>query len=279
MFTAAELEERKRYLGGSEIAAVLGLDRFRGPLDVYLAKVEDWQTPVNEDMERGTFLEEGLARWYAHRTGYHVTGPGPHVHPGIPFARCSPDRFAVVELRDVRLVSIKAPRWGHDVPDGHVLQLQWEDAVCTAAGVKLLPEFHLVSLVDGDLRILDVQRDLELQAWLLDFAQGWWARHVVARVPPALDGTATGNAWLKKRFPRDTRPVRAATLDETVALLELRDAEAVLERAEENFEVAAQKVKEAVADAGGIESEAVGRVTWKADRNGKRSLKPKWRKQ
>ena len=30
--------------------------------------------------------------------------------------------------------------------------------------------------------------------------------------------------WLKKRFPRNTAPERMATLDETVALAELRDA-------------------------------------------------------
>lgn len=282
MLSEAELEERKKGIGGSEIASILGLDRFRGPLDVYLSKVGEWDTVVGPDIERGAFLEDGIANWYAHRTGVALDTVGAVIHATCPFIRCTPDRVAGVwvgeEIRE-RLISIKVPRYASDTPEGHILQLQWEDAVLSSRGFNLLPESHLVSLADGDLRIVPVERDVELQKWLLDHAADWWARHVVARTPPPFDGSEGAGRWLKKRFPKNTQPDRPATLDETVALLELRDAEAAFDAANEVFEVAAQKVKEAVGSAGGIESEVVGRVTWRSDRNNKRTFKTHWKKQ
>jgi len=285
MLTEADLEERKKGIGGSEIAAVLGLDRFAGPLDVWLAKTAGWTKEVTPDMERGSFLEDGIANWYAHREGVKVHAVGPMVHRALPWARCTPDRTAV--LRDGyalsnRLVSIKCPRWDRETPEGHILQLQWEDAVLCSAPAQaaaLVPTMHLVSLADGDLKVVPVERDVELQRWMLDYAGAWWAKHVVGGVPPPLDGSEGASRWLKKRFPKNTAPERPATLDETVALLELREAEAARDEADKVFEAKAQKVKEAVGEAGGIESDAVGRATWKADKNGKRTFKTHWSKQ
>lgn len=287
MLTPAQLEERKKGIGGSEIAAIFGLDRFRGPLDVWLSKVGEWDAVVGPDIERGNFLEDGIANWYAHREKVLAIGAiGARVHSTRPFARCTPDRIAEVEPVDgaqhptsERLVSIKSPRRAIETPEGHVLQLQWEDAICASNGDHWLPTFHLVSLEDGDLKIVPVERDVELQKWLLDYAEDWWTRHVVAGVPPPLDGTEGAGRWLKKRFPRSTNaPARMATLDESVALMELRVAEEAFDAASKSFEVAAQKVKEAVGDAGGIESAVVGKVTWRSDRNGKRTFKTNWSK-
>lgn len=276
MLTAEQLAERKKGIGGSEIAAVLGLDRFRGPLDVYLSKVGEWDVAVGPDIERGTFLEDGIANWYAHRVSCRLMmTPGAQVHPTLPHLRCTPDRFASYELGQ-RLVSIKVPRFAGETPEGHILQVQWEDAICSARDIPLHAAAHLVSLADGDLRIVDVERDVELQKWLLDYGDAWWTRHVVAGVPPPLDGTEGAGRWLKQRFPRNSKPMRPATLDETLALMDLRDAEAAFDAANEAFEVAAQKVKEAVGEAGGIESEVIGRVTWKANARGIRTFKTNW---
>lgn len=282
MLTVEQLTERKKGIGGSEIAAVLGLDRFRGPLDVYLSKVGEWETAIGPDIERGTFLEDGIANWYAYREGVKVFAVGPMIHRTMEWARCTPDRTAIVGegyVQSNRLVSIKVPRYAGETPEGHILQLQWEDAVLCSAPAQaaaLVPTMHLVSLADGDLRIVPVERDVELQKWLLDYGDAWWKRHVVAGVPPPLDGTEGAGRWLKQRFPRNSKPMRPATLDETLALMDLRDAEAAFDAANEAFEVAAQKVKEAVGEAVGIESEVVGRVTWKANAKGVRTFKTNW---
>lgn len=280
--TPEQIEQRRTGIGGSEIAALVGEDAFSSPFDVWLSKTQGWVKPSNPDMERGTFLESGIAGWYAHRTGSTLVEMGAFVHPTNTILRCTPDRFEVVSDETLRLVSIKSPRrgdaWGKagtdDVPPGYLLQLQWEHAVCSSH-TFLTPDMRLAALVDGDLRIYKTKADLEIQAWLLDYAQQWWTRHVVGGVQPPLDGSSEANRWLRSRFPRDTAPIRQATMAEDLGMLELRAVEADLARLESEAETLKLALMQAIGDAGGLESPA-GRITYRADRNGKRSFKTRW---
>ncbi len=280
MLTPAQLEMRKTGWGGSEIGALLGVDPFAGPLDVYLRKVEDLVTPDNPDIERGTFLEDGVARWYAHRHRGGTKFADTLRHAARPLVLATPD----LVCDDGRLISIKCPRragdaWGEHgsqrVPERAVLQLQQEDAVLTSLGHPILPVFHLAALVDGDLRVYEVERDLELQGWLMDHGERWWAKHVAARVPPALDGSDAGHEWLKRRFPKNLNPLKPAGIDGEILLMNLRDAKRKEAAASKEVAAARQLVEEAIADADGVEG-AVGRVTWRARKDGVRVFKPQF---
>lgn len=59
--TNKQLEKRRNYLGSSDVAAILGVDPFRSPVDVFYektGKVEE--KPATAVMSRGTFLEPGI---------------------------------------------------------------------------------------------------------------------------------------------------------------------------------------------------------------------------
>lgn len=283
MLTAEQLEMRKKGLGGSEIAAVLGESRFATPFDVWLSKTQGWRTEETEDMRRGSFLEDGIAHWYASRYGIEgqLTEPGTLAHATRPVALCTPDRIVGGLAR--RLVSIKAPRRGGDlwgepgtdhVPPEYLLQLQWEHAICSSHGA-LSDEMHLAALVDGDLAVYITQADRELQAWLLDYAESWWARHVVGGEQPSMDGSGAAHAWLKKKFPRDQGEERAATTRETRLLVELQLAEREAKTWAVEVDTLTNELRLSMGAAARIESPA-GVATWKADKNGKRSFRTKW---
>lgn len=283
--TEAQQAIRATGIGGSEVSAVLGESPFSSPFDVYLAKAEGWRQPETEDMRRGTFLEAGLGAWYSHRVGAALRPGMTTRHKSSAVALATPDFLTEpdVEGQLPRLVSIKCPRrggdaWGPDgvgpFPDGYALQLQWEHLVMSSHG-PIDDEMHLAALVDGDLRIYPVQADRELQAWLLGYVEGWWSRHVVARVPPPMDGSSQAGAWLAKRHPKDTAPVRPATPWEDGRMLALADAEREASRWTGEVETLRNELKQAMGEAGGLESPA-GVVTWKADRNGKRSFRTRW---
>ena len=282
MLTVEQIAVRRTGIGGSEIAAILGEDAFSSPFDVWLAKTQGWVRPSNPDMERGTHLEAGIAEWYAARTGAVLSESATQRHVAIEIAFCTPDRFEQAEWGADRLISIKSPRrgdaWGKDgtddVPPGYLLQLQWEHAVCSTR-MTLTPDMRLVALVDGDLRVYETKADLEIQAWLLEYAQAWWARHVVGGVQPPLDGSSEANRWLRSRFPRDTAPIRPASMAEDMGMIELRAVEADLKRLEGEAMTLKLALMQAIGDAGGLESPA-GRITYKADKNGKRSFKTRW---
>lgn len=281
--SAEQLEKRRHGIGGSEISAILGLHPFMGALDVWLAKTEGFQKEATDDMRRGSFLEQGIANWYADREEAIIELGMTVVHATRPRTMCTPDFFAKKDGNE-RLLSIKAPRRGGDdwgetggrvVPEYAALQLQQEDAVCRSNGLVLDPVSHLAALVDGDLRIYAVERDEELQGWLLDFAETWWKRHVDGNEPPPLDGSDGAKAWLRRRFPKNTQPARAATLEEEALVLALKAAETQRDVTLLRYTAARQEVEQAIGAAGGLNA-ACGRVTWRADKNGKRSFKTNW---
>lgn len=70
MITEAQREQRRKYLGASEMAAALNLDPYRSSYDVWLEKTgraEDFAG--NEHTERGNLLEPVLLEWAAGKLG------------------------------------------------------------------------------------------------------------------------------------------------------------------------------------------------------------------
>lgn len=284
--TATQLGLRRTGIGGSEIAAVVGLNPWRSPLDVYLSKVEGWEQEDNAAMERGRFLEDGVAQWYAHRTGVRLETVSTLPHYEKPLALCTPDRFILRDGQPIRLLSIKVPgpytreEWGEpgtdEVPMPYLLQLQWEWFVVSSLG-PVDGEMHLAAPINGDLAVFVIRADRELQASLYAQAERFWKTYVERRTPPDIDGSETADLWLQKRFPRNREPFRVATLDEEALALRLREDQLAFDLAEAGLKTTKNRIKEAIGTAEGIEG-AFGRITWRANKNGIRSLKTTWRR-
>lgn len=280
-----QLEMRRTGIGGSEVAAILGLSPFLSPIDVWLSKVDGFQREATPDMERGIYLEDGVAKWYAARHGVEVREVGTLRHPERPRVLCTPDRMWNDATGQTRLLSIKVPgnwlseEWGAphawQVPTAYYLQLQYEMAVCRALGLCLTDWAHLAAPLGGDLQTLTVEGDERVQARLVEEVEAWWVRHVERREAPPLDGSRGAKEWLRRRFPKSEKPVRAATPAEDLLALELQAAEAAWTAADKAYEKARQPVEEAIGDAEGIEG-PFGRITFRADKRGRRALKATW---
>lgn len=67
------LEQRTNGIGGSDLAAVCGVSRWKTPLDVWLEKTgKGIPTQDNKYLEAGRRLESAVAQWYADQTGRKV---------------------------------------------------------------------------------------------------------------------------------------------------------------------------------------------------------------
>jgi putative phage-type endonuclease len=122
--------ERRKYLGASEVAAVLGLDRYKTPLDVYNEKT-GFSAPFegNKHTERGNRLEAIAAEYYTEQTGVQLRRyNGAFVSEKYPFIVGHVDRIVVGEKR---LVEIKCPSVAafrrmqrEGLPDSYQIQAQ-----------------------------------------------------------------------------------------------------------------------------------------------------------
>jgi len=178
------LEERRKGIGGSDIAAIMGLSPWKTAYQVYQEKrkeVEDWHG--NELTDWGKRMEPAIRQWYSDTTGRSVRLPDKIMyHSKYPFMLASLDGFT----DDKRIVEIKTARsgkqWGepgtNEIPDYYALQVQ-HYMIVTGFEVADIP----VSIAGGSPEIYEVPHDDELQELIIDACADFWKR-VVDGNPP-----------------------------------------------------------------------------------------------
>jgi len=299
--TDEQLVARRGYIGGSDIAAILGLDPFKSSFAVWLAKHEGYEQPRSEQLEaeadRGVHLEAGVLEWYGEREQRPVRRNAETFRSEtLPIFGCTPDGFSLAPGAGAvslvyggavtRLVSVKCPRrgddWGEQFSDQfplrHQLQLQWEHFVLESKGYNLDTTLDLAALIYGELRVFRVERNYEVQAKLAGFAGRWWQRHMVEGIPPSVDERPETSQYLRRQYQQRAEKSREATLEESGMLVELKEAEAVLDDAHKRHDVAKHRVMAAIGEDAGLFSRGLGEVTWRANKNNMRTFRTNWRK-
>lgn len=216
-----------RRLGGSRIAAALGLSRRATPLDVYLElreepkEIEEPTAETNDDALRGTLLEDGLRKWTNLKVGIDFIKPEETiVSPvGDGWFTYSPDGLTAPHLSSpAKLLEIKSPspftayEWGQTggkvvdlsiappgtIPGDYFLQGAWGLFVTNSV------ECFFSALIGGELRIYRLQRDEALEKKLVSRATEFIERHVLPGVPPPAQYGDDDN--LKRLHPKAAHP-------------------------------------------------------------------------
>ncbi len=182
------LEHRKTGIGGSDVAAILGLSKWRTPLQVFREKRgESPSQPDNNAMRWGRYLEPVVRQAYADETGREVRVPtGMLRHPEHGFMVANIDGVAGGEVEPLRLFEAKTARsadgWGEpgsdEVPQVYLLQVQHYLAV---SGIAIADVAVLIG--GSDFRLYEVPADRELQEMLIEAEADFWSR-VQRGVPP-----------------------------------------------------------------------------------------------
>ncbi len=182
------LRERKNYLGGTDLAAIAGLNPYRTALDVYLDKTSDDITcETNAAMRWGNLLEDVVAKAYSEDTGYAVEiEPNTIYHPEYKFLGANIDRWIgdkeyVLECKTAGFT--KAKEWGDSgtdqIPESYLIQVAYYAAICDVSKVDI------AVLIGGqDFRIYTYERNKELEEKLIKIACNFWHNHIEKRIPP-----------------------------------------------------------------------------------------------
>ena len=200
--------ERRTGLGGSDIAAVCGLSRFRGPFDVYADKTGQAAPLVDTPaLYWGRVLEEVVAREWSKRHGQRIRRRAAMVrHPAESWMYAHldfdiPGTDGVLEIKTA--AHYAADKFGEqgssEIPGEYLLQVQWELA---CAGKQT---GHVAVLIGGrDYRDYEIARDDEIIGQLMTIGREFWFEHVQKGVPPDLDGSDAAGRYLAQRYPKDT---------------------------------------------------------------------------
>lgn len=256
--------ERRGYIGGSDISAIVGCNPYRGPLDVYLDKVgEAVPFAGNENTRWGNALEAVIAERYSEETGLVLEQPAAISHPSKPFLVGHLDRIAPSVPRVIEIKTAghrQAHRWGDpgtdQIPEEYLLQ------VLFYLGLTGYETADVPVLVGGnDFRVYTVAHDRDLSAALFDRAERFWRDHVEAKRPPPLDGSDSARAWLERQFPRAVGEVKPATGEADEWAARLREAREAREAAEAAEELAKNHLCRLIGEDKGVRGEW-GKAAW-----------------
>jgi len=268
----AWLELRRSALGGSDIAAVVGLSRWRGPLEVYCDKRGLIEPQAdNEAMYWGRSLEENIAARYAEETGYTLIHGEWTTAIDEPWMGGTPDRLAVVTVEGVQVVThgveIKTARddwgWGESgtdvIPDYYRAQVAWYQAVLD------LDRWDVAVLFRGqEFRRYTIMRDAVLEAKLIAAGRVFWFDNVVAGVPPEPTHHSTETMMTLYPADRDAEILPStAEVDETG--WNLLRAKGVLSHAQQVVDGLESRVKAVIGDHAGVDGNG-WRATWKRNK-------------
>lgn len=264
--TPEQLRERKKGIGGSEVAAIVGVHPSKTAMDVFLSKMDiDSGFVVTEQMEWGNRLEGVIADVVSKEMQVELYEPGTLTHPEFPWWKMTPDRFIVDDdeaMLEIKTAGAHAKKtWGEegtsDIPVHYVTQCQW---YMGGTGKKIC---YVPVLFGGqELRIYVVPRDDEVIAMLKREAEKFWKENIEKMVAPELDGSEAAAAYLNHRFPRSPMAVvDDATEEQEEMARELHAAKTAKKKFEALAKKLEQNLKASIGDARGVKSERF-KATW-----------------
>lgn len=193
--------KRPMGIGGTDIAAILGLSPYKTPLEVWTRLVGGAENKHADllHLRFGQHAESFIAGEYerATRLKAHVHAET-IFHPEHGFMFGHVDRlvsepgqlaFDSGRIKTNRLLECKTAsafnrsEWGEEgsdqIPSTYLMQCAWYLAItrCEFADVAVL-------LGNNDFRIYHIKRDLELEDLLLSHAQRFWSDHVLSMSAP-----------------------------------------------------------------------------------------------
>ena len=242
------LQRRKSGIGGSDVAAIMGLSKWRTALDVWRDKMSD-EIPADEDnpiLKISAYLEQYAAQEYEAETGKKVRRWSVElINSDYPFLKGNIDRQILLDDRGVGILECKALSTFnfkrvemYGLPDEYICQIQ-HYFLCGNGAYKW-GAFAIVNRDNGRLLTFEIMPDAALQAEIVKVCVPFWTESVEKRIQPVettpaqdakialpkFDGTITDLTGDEKLNALCAERVENAKLvDEAKALLAQTDAQ------------------------------------------------------
>ena len=216
-------QDRTKYIGGSDIGAILGLSKFRTPLEVWMEKTGKEVRQLDSlPLRFGSFAEEFVASEYARATNFELLhDESIYIHPTHPMMSAHVDRFILgngLNKTATRLLECKTAnpfargQWGEpgtdQVPMSYLCQCIWYMAITGIEQCDLAVLFG-----NSDFRIYEIARDLELEALVIEKALQFWNEYVLKDIAPPAQTEGDYQALFKKSDPSKTIEANAKTVE------------------------------------------------------------------
>lgn len=179
--------ERTGYIGGSDMAIILGISPYKTPYQLWLDKLGRGK-PFEETEQQywGKLLEPIIRDEFARRNNVAVEYTDkPYCHPILDWAQGHLDGFipdwnAVLEIKCS--TAFKAYEWGEDGSD--IIPMQYLAQVAYYCFLTNADSAYIAVLIDGNTyKQFEYTRDKTLETKLITAAEKFW-EYVVKEIEP-----------------------------------------------------------------------------------------------
>lgn len=192
---STEVLDRTKYIGGADIAAILGISPWRNVVDLWMDKI----TPPKENGEnaaakrRGSRLEPYIRDMIVEEHGLQIVESNqrykdeviPYFASEIDFEYLD-EETGQIENGEIKTVHpFKAKEWGDIntdlLPIHYVAQVQW------GLGIKKRNRCKVFALIGDELKPYQIERDDETIEAMRTRADEFWNKFVLPKIQPPID--------------------------------------------------------------------------------------------
>lgn len=254
------LAYRRKGIGGSDAAAVLGISPFRTGRDLYYDKLNivtaddagNWVA-----LEMGHLLEPLVARIFEHKTGLKVQRrPFMYQHPLYPWMLADLDYVVVLPDGKLAILEIKTTNYNardHWWYNGEeIVPVYYEAQGRHYMSVMNVDRVYYCCLYgnnEDEVIIRHIDRDMVYESELIAVEENFWNNYVRAQMPPPFteDGDLILESIQRRLGPAD-KDAPAVLLDEPqaqqiVSFLELKEQKRALDAESTRIEKSMKQLK------------------------------------
>jgi putative phage-type endonuclease len=262
-------EHRHEGIGGSDVSAILGINKWRTPMQVYMEKTKQWEPDDLSDNQAvywGHRLESLVADEFQKRTGYKVQNNNYILqHAEHTFMRANIDR-EIITLEGRGVLECKTTsEWNRDewkdseVPQAYMVQVQHYLAVTGY-------DFAYIAVLIGGNKYdhWRIERDDELIEIIIEAEKTFWEQHIQAGTPPEINYSIDGAAILDKLYPGGGEETVTLSNERATQLLEqIKANQMEMKLLKEQEETWKNELKDFLED-NETATHELAKITWKA---------------
>jgi putative phage-type endonuclease len=297
-------------VGGSESASILGLSPYSCSAQVFYEKLGLASKKRSSlAMIIGNEDEDKIARlWSYYDANVGVESIASNyeagkimrkplklnriiTNPKYPYLFANPDRLfkqgkdrSVLEIKTIN--HWEAQKWESGVPIHYIIQIQHYMLVCEVKYAELA-----ILESNSKIDVIPFETSREIQERIIDKVKRFWDDLIEARkiieaggmeldiqhlVPPP-DGSDAYTDFLKEKYKegnQDNDLITSANMDDLETLQEFVMLKEEQEKLNRELSLREQKLRERMADTPILDfGDRYGRITWRTDKNGKRTFK------
>lgn len=260
--------DRKGYIGGSDVAAILGISKWKTAYQLWLEKTGQAEDePINEQRERvfarGKRLEPVVLDMLAEETGIEITARNQRYKDSeLPFMACEIDAETGdtnIEIKTVHPFAAKD--WGDEGTDE--IPVYYTAQVMHGLAITQRKECIVAALIGADdLRIHRVEYDAEAAEMIRNKVRWFWTDCVLGGVAPepvSLDD-------VRRMFARDIGTEINATVEVRDAVLRLKGISEQIKALDSEADELKTRVQAYMEDAAVLTWDGKNLATWKTQK-------------